>query len=268
MVGKEGLVMKAKKKEKNKSLSLGFYFGFFVLLIIVISLIFKMFDVARKSKFDGNNRFTVAIMYKDSSDIVSISPREGTLTRLSVEGATNPKTLRNLSIPIDSYIKAQSQFSQSPKLIFAKMLINKKNLETDLNVLDLLKLSIRSLGIDEQRIREESSSMKKAEPLLVLISGLFTDETISTEKINIQITNATQVSGLGNKIAKYLTNMGGSVVLVSSSKEIEGESKIIYKGKSYTVRKISQIMDLPLEKKEMNSITDIIIIIGRDKEEF
>ena len=148
------------------------------------------------------------------------------------------------------------------------MLINKKSLETDLNVLDLLKLSIRSLEIDERRIKEEYSSMKKAEATSALISSLFIDETISSEKIKIQITNATQVSGLGNKIAKYLTNMGGSVVLVSSSKEIEGESKIIYKGKSYTVRKIAQIMDLPLEKKEMNSITDVIIIIGRDREEF
>ena len=260
--------MRTKKKEKSKNLNLAFYFGFFVFLIITISLVFKIIDEVKKSKFDGNNRFTVAIMYKDSSDVVSISPREGTLTRLSVEGATSPKTLRNLSIPIDSYIKAQSQFSQSPKLIFAKMLINKKSLETDLNVLDLLKLSIRSLEIDERRIKEEYSSMKKAEATSALISSLFIDETISSEKINIQITNATQVYGLGNKIAKYLTNMGGSVVLVSSSKEIEGESKIIYKGKSYTVRKIAQIMDLPLEKKEMNSITDVIIIIGRDREEF
>lgn len=260
--------MRAKKKEKSKNLNLAFYFGFFVFLIITISLVFKIIDEVKKSKFDGNNRFTVAIMYKKSSDVVSISPREGTLTMLRVENATGSKILRNLSIPIDSYVKAQSQFSQSPKLIFAKMLLNRKNLETDLNVLDLLKLSIRSLGIDERKIKEESSSVKKSEALSALISSLFIDDLISSEKISIQITNATQVSGLGNKIAKYLTNMGGSVALVSSSKEIEGESKIIYEGKSYTVRKISQIMDLPIEKKEMNSITDVIIIIGRDKEEF
>ena len=66
--------MRTKKKEKGKSLNLGFYFGLFVFLIIVISLFFKTFDVIKKSKFDGKNRFTVAVINKKSTDLISTSP--------------------------------------------------------------------------------------------------------------------------------------------------------------------------------------------------
>lgn len=260
--------MRIKKKEKSKSLNLGLYFGFFVFLIIAISLMFKTLDIIRKSKFDGNNRFTVAVLYKDSADLVSVSPQTGTLTKLRIEGVSDPLSLRSVAIPVDSYVKAESYHTPPPKLYFAKMILSKRSLKTDLSVWDLLKLGVYSFGVNNEKVKEELSSVQKSDHLSFLASSLFVDEAISSEKVSIQITNATQVSGLGNKIAKYLMNMGGSVVLVNSSKEIERESKIIYKGNSYTVRKISQILGLPREKKDMNSISDIIIIIGKDKEGF
>ena len=73
---------------------------------------------------------------------------------------------------------------------------------------------------------------------------------------------------MGNKIARLIGNLGGNVILVDSSKETESKSKIVYKNDSYTVRKISKILGVPAEKKEMNSISDVIVIIGKDKEGF
>lgn len=260
--------MRTKKKEKSKSLNIALYFVFFVFFIILVSLLLKAFEEVGKSKFNGKNRFTVAVINKNSADLVSVSRREGSLIRFHIEDIPNLNKLRSLSIPVDSYVKSESFYFESPKLYFAKMLFSKRNLETDLSMVDLLKLSVYSFGTPNEKVREEASSIKESEQLSVLISSLFIDEAISSEKASIQITNATEVSGLGNKIAKYLTNMGGSVVLVNSSKETLGKSKIIYRQDSYTVRKISQILEIPAEKKEMNSISDIIIIIGKDKEGF
>jgi len=259
--------MRARKKEKSKSLGLAIYFGFFVFLIIVISFLFKSIDTIRKSRFDGNNRFTVALFLKEKTDIVSISPKEGTLKKLRIASVTTPKGVRTLSIPVDSHVNYDSEFSYSTKLYFLKMLLNKRNFKTDLSTFDLLKLSIYSLKISDENIKEESLPTDENSQK-VLLSNLFIDEAIASEKLKIQITNATKVSGLGNKIARYLSSMGANVVLVNSSKDTLEKSKIIYTKESYTLKKISQVLKVPNEKGNTSYISDILLIVGEDLGEF
>ncbi|MBI2621529.1 MAG: LytR C-terminal domain-containing protein [Candidatus Levybacteria bacterium] len=259
--------MRAKKKEKPKSLNLALYFGFFVFLIVAASFIFKVIEEIGKSKFDGDNRFTVAVLGEDGANIISISPKDNSLTRVHVLGTVSPATLRNLSIPIYSYVKPESEISGSAKLYFVKMLFNKRSLETDLGIFDLLKLSFYSLRTPQEKLKEEVLSVEEIDQYF-LSSSLFVDDRISSEKVKIQITNATNVSGLGNKIAKILTNMGANVVLVNSSKETESKSKIIYREESYSLEKTSQILGISTQKGETGSISDIIIIVGEDKEDF
>ncbi|MBI4097622.1 MAG: LytR C-terminal domain-containing protein [Candidatus Levybacteria bacterium] len=260
--------MKSKKKGKSKNLHLAFYFGFLVILIISVSAIFKSIDVIRKSKFDGTHRFTIAVIGQKSASIISVSPEEGSMTSLNLNNISNLTQFDLLELPVDTRISKEPDFSLSPKKYFPKMLLNKGSLTTDLTTIDLLRLSIYALGIDNEKIKKEQVSMKEPTKLSNLSSSLFTDQTILREKVSIQITNATDVSGLGNRLAKYITNMGGSVVLVNSSKDTKGSSEITYRQDSYTLKKLMKILDIPAQKKETNSISDIVIIIGKDKEDF
>lgn len=256
--------MKTAKKEKIKSISLAFYFGLLVLLIIIISVSFKAFDVIRKSKFDGSNRFTIAVLNNKNVDLVTVSPSEGKQANIHIIDAKSFDSLDSFSIPVDVYVKTDSGFNSESKLIFLKMLLSKRRLESNLNVLDLLKLSVYSLGVSSENFSHDDMKISDNQALSSLSSSGFIDQAISSEKISVQVTNATQIGGLGNNVAGIITNLGGNVVLVNSSKDSQEKSVIYYKQESYTVKKIAEILNIETAKKKVNSISDVVIIIGKD----
>lgn len=259
--------MKKAKKENIKSINLALYFGLLVLLIIIISITFKTIDIIRKSEFDSKNRFTVAVLNDKNVDIISVNPSSGEQDGIRVVNAGSLDSLDEFSIPIDVFVKSEFDFSSDSKSVFLKMLLHKRELESTLNVLDLLKLSIYSFGVNGENFSYQNIEPDSTSELNNLSSSEFIDETISRDKVNIQVTNSTETSGLGNKIAKTITNLGGNVVLVNSHKEEIGESVIYYKEDSYTVKKLSKVLNIKAQKNETNSIADIIIMLGKDQEE-
>ncbi len=259
--------MKKAKKENIKSINLALYFGLLVLLIIIISVSFKTIDIVRKSEFDSKNRFTVAVLNDKNVDLISVNPTSGEQIGIRVENAGSLEAVENFSIPIDVHVETNSSFSSESKSVFLKMLLNKRGLESTLNVLDLLKLSIYSFGVDGENFSYQNIESDSINELNSLSSSEFIDEAMSQDKVSIQVTNSTEIGGLGNKIAKTITNLGGNVVLVNSSKEEIEESVIYYKENSYTVEKLSKVLDIKTEKNETNSIADIIIVLGKDQEE-
>jgi hypothetical protein len=259
---------KSKKKEGNKNLHLGFYFGFVVLLIILVSIIFKIFDTVRRSEFDGNNLFTVAVISGNNTNIISVSPKESTLKRLTIKGLNTQKELNTAGIPYDNLAEANENNSAATRSYFTKIIFHKDGFKSNLTILDLLKLSVYSQKTDGAGITEEEVDSSDQTELDSLTSKWFQDPQILKENQNIEITNTTNTSGLGNRIAKQITNMGGNVVLVNSSPAPVKNSKIYYKTESYTLEKLSNILEIPIEKKEVNALSDIVIEIGEDKENF
>lgn len=256
--------MKAKKQEKDKSLRLAIYFGLLIIFIILVSVVFKAIDIVRKSRFDGRNRFTVAIIDKTKASLISVSPSDGALTELSVDGANSLTELNQLSLPFDAYIQTNLNNNSNPKSYFLKTLFNVREIRTNLTLVDLLRLGIFSGSVNADKIDSEHSSTNDAK-LSIFASTLFIDPVMRDEKISLQITNSTDVPGLGNKLAKYLTNIGGDVVLVNSSSNAQEKSQIFYGQESYTLKKISKMLNITPQKKESKSISDIIIIIGKDR---
>lgn len=257
-----------KKKEGSKNLHLGFYFGLLVLFIIIVSVVFKIFDTIQKSKFDGDNFFTVAVISGKDSNVISVSPKDGSLKKIKIGGISREEDLRDLGIPYDSIAKSENEVSASPKSYFSKILFHKDGLSSNLTIIDLVRLAFYSQKTDGAKVQEESVSGNNSAGLDLISSQWFIDPAIEEEKVNIEITNTTSTSGLGNKFAREITNMGGNVVLVNSSQEPVSDSKIYYKEDSYTVRKLSKLLEIEAEKKETNSISDIIIEIGKDKENY
>ncbi len=259
--------MKNAKKEKIKSFNLALYFGLLVLLIIIISVSFKIFDVIRKSEFDGKNRFTVAVLNDKNVDVVTVSPSTGNQSGIRIEKAGSLDEIDMYSIPVDVFVESDSDFSSESKSIFLKMLFNKRELDSTLNILDLFKLSIFSFGVNNENFSYQGFKLSEENELNSVSSVEFVDEKISQDKVSIQVTNSTQTGGLGNKIAKTITNLGGNVVLVNSSKDEIEDSVIYYQEESYTVKKLSKVLNIKAEKHETNSIADIIVILGKDQEE-
>lgn len=257
----------SKRKKENNNLKLAVSFGFLVFFIILISLVFKTFDLIKKSKFDGNNRFTVAILGEKSAELVSVSPKEGSLTNLHVEGVSDFSDLEKFWLPIDATAKISSPLPSNPKSYFTKLLFYLGKEETNLTVIDLVRLSFYSAGVEDKKIFQESVMLANEKEISRLSSSLFVDPQVLNEKVSIVITNSTDVSGLGNKLAKYIGNMGGNVILINSSQNTDNNSKIFYKRQSYTQRKISKILGVESEKKETGFISDLIIIIGEDKKD-
>lgn len=259
--------MRNQKINKSKNLNLALYFGILVIFIIMVSLIFKIFDIVRESKFDGENRFSAALIKSKSVDIITVSPREGSLARIKISSSLKEPEIKSLLMPIDSYVVAKSDFNSDSKSFFLKIFLNSRKIKKNLSLFDLLKLSLYSASLNNEKITEESVSKDDNEKLKEISESFFKDPKIVGEKLSIQIINSTSVSGLGNRLARYISNMGGQVVLVKSSQEEAKNSVILYQEPSYTAKKLSEKLEISLKKDENNSISDVKIIIGKDRQD-
>lgn len=260
--------MSVKRKKSKNNLTIAVFFGMGVGLIILTSLILKGIDLFRDSKFDTRHRLSVAIIRVDGTHVLSISPSEGTMFRLDVKGLTDEDKLKDLSVPIDAYIKVSPDYKiedTAPKSEFSKLLFKLGKIKTDLSFIDLVRLTIYSGSINSDKIDERKVNTGDIAKIDDISSAFFKDPKISSEKVNIQITNTTEVTGLGNKLAKYIANLGGTVILVNSSSKATEISKIIYRQESDTVKRLSKILGIPFEKGRGSDLADVIIVIGEDK---
>jgi len=260
---------KKKKAAKKNNLNIALFFLVSFLFLIFVSLIIKLVIVLKNSKFDGDHRFTVAVSAKDNIKVISFSPQEKSISILTVDGKVNENIGKFLAVPIDDHI-VSNEISISRANITSNLLksiIDLDKLKSKLTSIDILRLSyftksVPLTSIYEKKIIKDLDEYTRG----VLVSSLFTDQQISTEKKRIQIINGTDITGVGNRLATVINNIGGDVVIVSTSERKEKVSKIIYSGnKSYTVDKLSSILNFVNEKSKDTSLADVIIILGMDK---
>ncbi len=250
--------MTKKKKETGKSLSLAFYFAILVGFIVFVSITFKIVDVVRSSKFDGKHHITVAFIGPSSTKILAFSPEEGSINVADMKSYESLGQLYQMGVPVDATVGSNTPVSGSPKSILINSLEHKRSIKTNLTMIDLIRLSIFAGSVRDDSIKSVS----------IDDSGVFADPSIENEKLSILITNSTTVSGLGNKFAKIISDMGGNVLLVNSSPSQTTKSVIYYKNDSYTVKRLSKLLNIPLEKKDTSSISDILVVLGMDKGDF
>jgi len=260
--------MRKKRNEaKSKNLHLGFYFGLLIFFIITVSIVFKVVETIKNSKFDGDNFFTVAVIADKNAQLISVSPKDSSLKKLTITGAGSADALREKGIPFDSVATAREGFNAGPKSYFTKVLFHRDGIKSNLTILDIVRLAFFASKSDSKNINEESVSINDDAQIRKYETTWFNDPQIIKEDLNIEVTNASEISGLGENTAKGISSMGGNVVLVNSSKEPENRSVIYYKDDSYTVEKLSKMLGIEAEKKDASSISDIVIIIGKDRGE-
>jgi len=101
------------------------------------------------------------------------------------------------------------------------------------------------------------------------------DSVIGKGGLSISIVNATGVSGLARELGRFLSNQGGRVVDLANSNDVSNESKVIFKSKSDSVKKIADVVGISTltPASEVGYTypeiikSDIVVVIGLDKVE-
>lgn len=254
------------RKKKNPSGNLKFATLFTILVagLIILSLILKFFLLVGASKFDAVNSLTVLVRERGGEQVINFSPKSQSISILTLDNAFyNPS--KKFEIPIDSSFKSGNK--ATPKNLsttLAKKILDFKD-QKEITFMDFLRLFLYSNTVREPNITEGSiSSETSLEEVSRITSSFFVDPKILEEKESIEVVNATGIFGLGNKLGNLINNMGGNVILVTTG-ENEAQSRVEYARKSYTAKRLSNLLDIKLVETKKKSIPDIIIVIGKDK---
>lgn len=279
--------MRQKKLQGDgKTLKMAFVFLVLIVLLIVGSFLGKAYSLFKKSLFDGDHRITIFFqgrnLEKDGNILISFAPdkKNISLLQIQLEEKIVPQKLSIIvGIPIDGFVTFSSSLPKKSKfeindiLSFLKRGIKRESIDkTDLTFFDFVRLWFFTKSIPTYEITTKEYSITNGEQALSdqdldkITSSLFLDDTLSKEKVSIQIVNASGVSGLGNRLARLLTNSGGNIVSVITGSNILPKSEIAYTEKTYTLEQILKLVPSKTRQiKESDGISDIIITLGKDK---
>lgn len=261
--------MKKKREQAVNNTKIAIIFFIILLFFVSLSLVFKMVLVVRAGQFDGSKRFNLTISDNKNLELMSLAPAAKTITIFKLNrniGSYEAGQL--LETPIDGFMLSSSlDLSEKPDLLFLKSILNAKTLQTNLTIIDLLKLLIFSKSIPAGSVNTKniSTDLTPSESDKI-VSQLVSDELIEKDNQTIQIINGTDIGGLGNRLARLVTNMGGDVIIVATGNSPKKTSSISYiDQKTYTVERLQKVLGYPVVRQGSDAISDITIIIGEDK---
>lgn len=252
-----------RKKSSSGNLKFASLFTVLVIGLVLLSLLLRIFIIVGKSKFDGENSIIVLAKSPFSKEAINFSPKNSSISILNFKN--DPSDIRKIyEVPIDGeFISKEEINSRNISSILFSQILNFGN-QNNLNFMDFLRLSlftntVKSSIIDEEEITNSSDLSSVAK----LTSSLFIDPQIVSEKLNIEIINSTNMTGLGNRVANMISNLGGNVILVTTGNS-EDSSRIEYASSSYTSKRLAKLLNFKEVKTNKKGIPDITVIIGND----
>jgi len=259
-------------KQKKSALSntkIAIVFFVFLAFFVGISLIFKVITLIRASQFDDSKRFTFSISNSKNVEVVSLSPSSKEIVVFKLNDATPPAEAgRLLEIPIDGFIASDSlDLSQKVNSLFMKAIFSYNKLKTNITIIDLLRIAMLARAIPESAISVKviGGAVTNNLELDKIVGRLVSEDQIEKDNQTIQIVNATDVGGLGNRLARLITNMGGDVIIVVTGNSPRKKSTISYiDKKTYTIERLQKVLGYEVVREVGNAISDITILIGED----
>ncbi len=256
------------KKSSESSLRILYLFCGMVLIAIGLSLGYRLFNLMKDSKYDSSHNFLVAFTYHNDIDFVEINSSQKTFSHLQVRGGdTLQETRKEVGLLPDAEIALGKPFSI--KLLsqyFTDAAWHKNNVTSTLNIFDLYRLSFATNHVSPQSITSQEVHVPFDDNLSgSMLEQLFLDEAIDQDNKTISIVNAAGVPGLGTRLERALSHIGMNIISVRNADSIQSTSSIEYYGeKGYTVERLQDLLSLPLTQSSSQSISDIIIIVGKD----
>lgn len=260
--------MKAKKSKKSGgNLNLAAFFLAAIFFLILFSFLVKFFIVFNQSKVNGKSPVNILVQGQENA-VLAISPAEKKLSVILIKEDIDRKSASNLlGIAIDANINSESIIpSKGIKEEISDILLDYREIKTDLNFFDRVRIFIFVKSLSQDSIQEDTISVNSSkEKIDTVISPLVSDKNIQDEGKSVEVINASGIDGAGSNLARTVTNMGGNVILVSTSQDVSQESFIGYKGeKSYTVDRFSDVFNFEAKEYTGNSIADVIIVVGKN----
>jgi len=267
------MVNKKKQERRSQSIRMLVIYSLLVFAVIFIAICFRAYATIMDSKFDGQHRFILAIASKDDvSGVVSLEPVTSSLSVLKFSKVNKKVGLSDLDdamgvIP-DGYVRFGGDVDLDVGLpaLFQSILFRWNSVDNNITIYDLMRFWLYasktpSSSIDDISLDLDTDNRFIEDKLAVL----FNDSVIASENVSIQIINGAGESGLGNRLAKVIYNLGGNVVSVGNSSKIEKKSVIRHYGEiNYTVKRIQNLLLYKLENLNKKEIGDIVIVIGKD----
>lgn len=257
-----------RKKQQGKTLNVAIIFCAFVSLLILMSIAVKTLILIKNSSFDGQNRFNVEIFQETQVSVVSFSPVTRSIAIINLKGKPFSNNIsQQIELPIDATLKTSNIVIDKKSLTsdMSRVLFHFDDKNTSLTIIDALRLWLFAKDVPIDFIYQRDALSGDIMTINSFASSFFIDSAISNEKTTIEIINATQTYGLANRLAVLIANMGGDVVLVSSSDKPQDNSQILYSGDlNYTVKKLASFLKVKPVVSSKRDISDVTIIIGKD----
>jgi hypothetical protein len=238
------------------------------------SLAIRFFTILQRGKYDGIHRITLEIYSKTSQvpiDVVSFDVISKTISTVYISHpVTNNMVSNYLEIPIDGKIQFKTMSNTiltSPEIMrLLQNVVFTRYESSSITSIDALRLwffmhSEPNISLSSVTISKNTNEIDKD----TIISPLFIDNAIVQEQQTMSIINGTSVTGLGNRLARYIGDMGGNVIEISTADAPILNSTIAYYGtKTYTVDRLQKTLGFQVNKLEKPGISDMIITIGEN----
>lgn len=271
-----------KDTKKSRSLRTLVIYGAFVFALIFLSFTIRVFYLIEQSKFDGQHRFTIVIGQdlpagRQGSPVIGLISFEPVTSSLSLLIFPKNSNLsfynlnRKFGVVPDGYIKSRNNLSLRDTIpsMLQSFIFHPNGISTNINFYDLSRLylyankvPVGSVKVEDVSISSDDRDFNKDASLLL------TDNAISTENVSVQIVNAAGQSGLGSRLERVISNLGGNVVSVKTALVNEPISKIQYYGaETYTLKKLERLLRIKKEALDKEDIAEIVIIIGEDNKD-
>ena len=265
---KKRLILMKRKKQQGKTLNVAIIFCVFVFLLILMSITVKTLILIKNSSFDGQNRFNLGIFQETQVSVVSFSPATHSIAIINLKGKSLSNNISQyIGLPIDATLKTSNMIIDKKNLAsdMWRVLFHFDDKNTSLTIIDALRLWLFAKDVPTDFIYQRDALSNDTLTINSFASSFFIDSAISNEKTTIEIINATQTYGLANRLAVLVANIGGDVVLVSSSDKPQDNSQVLYSGDlNYTVKKLASFLKVKPVKSSRRDISDVTIIIGKD----
>jgi hypothetical protein len=260
-----------KTQTENKSLKKVILFCLVVFILILLSFIVRIVFLIKDSRFDGVNKYTIAIINKNTKTyLLSFDPVDKNINEIVlVSGKNRSIPGKTLGVLVDATVILKSDAfltkDRSDDIVYY-LLLHSGNIKNNITFIDLLRLNIFAKTISRTGYNYKIISLPKDQNTLDSItSGMFSDAVIIDEAKSIEIVNGTGVDGLGKRLERIIKNAGGNIVAVTNTPTLQKYSKIYYyQNTSYTQSKLQRILNYESEKMQNREIADIKIVIGTD----
>lgn len=187
-----------------------------------------------------------------------------------------------LGVPVDGYVRLSKTADMSnlkSALLSTDFIFKDKG---NLDLTSRLKLAYELLGLRFDKVRTinlgdfaetlvlaDGSSAQAVDPERIddILKNQFLESKLDQENLRVAVVNSTPVTGLGNRAARVLTNIGVSIVSVDSTEPTISSCRMTVADKFKTAQTVVRIKDQFLchsESMVSSGKADVVVVLGQD----